>query len=110
VRLSAALDDVRARAVIRSDLNLVRKIMRRVQLLLERRTILDETHLMAHLAVVAALARQLPAANGGPRATPGAARPASLARLAQQAKGLDSQHCLQRLIRFAESSRRSPAN
>jgi hypothetical protein len=110
VRLSAPLDDARARAVIRADLNLVRKILRRVQLLVERRTLLDETHLMAHLAVVAALARQLPAGEGGLHRTPDTAQPASLARVAQQAKDLDSLHCLARLIRFAESSRRTPAN
>jgi len=109
VRQSAPLHDVQARAAIRSDLNLVRKIMRRVQLLLERRTTLDETHLVEQLAVVAALARQLPAAESGARRSRGAARPASLARLAQQAKGLDSQRCLMRLIRFAESSRRTRA-
>ena len=110
VRQSVPLDDVHARAAIRSDLNLVRKIMRRLQDVLERRTSLDESLLVAHLAVVAALARQLPTAEGDTRRTRGAVRPASLARVAQQAKALDSQRCLLRLIRFADSSRRTRAN
>jgi len=110
VRRSAPLDDVQALAAIHSDLKLVRKIMRRMQQLLERRTTLDEAHLVGQLAVVAALARQLPAAESGGRRTRGAVRPASLARLAQQAKALDSQRCLVRLIRFADSSRRTRAN
>ena len=110
VRQSVPLDDVQARAAIRSDLNLVRKIMRRLQQVLERRTSLDESLLVAHLAVVAALARQLPAAEGGTSRTRGTVRPDSLARVAQQAKSLDSQRCLLRLIRFAESSRRTQMN
>jgi len=110
VRRSAPLDDLQAHAAIHSDLNLVRKIMRRMQQLLERRATLDETRLVAQLAVVAALARQLPAGESGARRTRGAVRPASLARLAQQAKGLDSQRCLVRLIRFADSSRRTRGN
>src|SRR4030067_486502 len=75
VRQSVPLDDVQARAAIRSDLNLVRKIMRRLQQVLERRTSLDESLLVAHLAVVAALARQLPAAEGGTSRTRGTVRP-----------------------------------
>jgi DMSO/TMAO reductase YedYZ molybdopterin-dependent catalytic subunit len=108
VRGTAGQSEAQARAAIRSDLNLVRKIMRRIQYLLERRTMLDEANVVAQLAVVTALARQLPESPGRRRTTWRRAPPPSMARVAQLAMTMDAQRWLARLIRFTDAVRGSP--
>ncbi len=108
VRATAGQGEGQARAAIRTDLDLVRKIMRRIQYLLERRAMLDEANVVAQLAVVTALARQLPEGRGRSRTLWRRAAPASIARVAQQATTMDAQHWLVRLIRFTDAARGSP--
>jgi hypothetical protein len=107
-RSTAGQSDPQARSVIRSDLNLVRKMMRRIEYLMERRAMLDEADQMAQLAVIAAMARQLPQGLGGERAARSSARTPSLTRVARQAARLDAERWLARLIRFTDSSRGCP--
>jgi len=107
-RSTAGQNDLQARSAIRSDLNVVRKMMRRIEYLIERRVMLDEADQMAQLAVIAAMARQLPQGLGGEGPARLLARSPSLTRLARQASRLDAERWLARLIRFADSSRGSP--
>ncbi len=109
VRGTTGQSESHARAAIRTDLNLVRKIMRRIQYLLERRTMLDETNVVAQLAVVTALARQLPEGRARPPSMWRRAPTPSMARVAKQATTMDAQRWLARLIRFADAARSSPA-
>ncbi len=110
VRGTAGQSEAQARSAIRSDLNLVRKIMRRMQYLLEHRALLDEANVVAQLAVVTALARQLPEGRGRPGPPWRRAPTPSMTRMARQAPTMDAQRWLARLIRFADSARGSSQN
>jgi hypothetical protein len=107
VRGTAGQGEAQARSTIRSDLNLVRKIMRRIQYLLEHRAMLDEADVVAQLAVVTALARQLPEGRVRPGTLWRRSPAPSMTRMARQATTMDAQRWLARLIRFADAARGS---